>query len=69
MKAEMFSVWPVRQLYNKFQMKFSLVQAGMKTFQFGSRSSLVQSRSQQFQISSQQEIAKKEVRGGRRLQQ
>jgi hypothetical protein len=41
----------------------------MKTVQFGSRSSLVRSSCQQFQISSQQEIAKKEVLGGRRLQQ
>jgi hypothetical protein len=71
MEAEMFSVWSVRRLYNEFQMKFSdsLVRAGMKTVQFGSRSSLARSSFQQFQISSRQEIAKKEVRGGRRPQQ
>jgi hypothetical protein len=50
-------------------MKFSLVRAGMKTVQFSSRSSLALSSSQQFQITSRQEIAKKEVRGGRRQQQ
>jgi hypothetical protein len=50
-------------------MKFSFVRTGMKTVQFGSRSTLARSSSQQFQISSRQEMAKKEVRGGRRPQQ
>jgi hypothetical protein len=50
-------------------MTFSLVRAGMKTVQFCCRSSLARSSSQQFQISSRQEIAKKEVHGGRRPQQ
>jgi hypothetical protein len=68
----MFSVWSVRRLYNEFQMKpvsVRVLLAGMKTAQFGSRTSLARSSSQQFQISSQQELAKKEVRGGRRPQQ
>jgi hypothetical protein len=64
----MFSVFSVQWLCNEFQMKFSLVEAGMKTDQFGSQSSLARSNSQQFQISSRQEIVKKEVRGGRRPQ-
>jgi hypothetical protein len=68
-EAEMFSVWSVRRLYNELQIKFSIVRAGMKTVQFGCGSSLTRSSSQQFQISSQQEISKKEVRGGRRPQQ
>jgi hypothetical protein len=68
----MFSMWSVRWLYNEFQMKpvsVQVVRASMKTFQFGSQSSLARSSFQQFQISSWQEIAKKEVHGGRRPQE